>query len=66
MGEDQMGAGKKQHVRLNLGYTFIEAEVWDFDREADQHPGEGIAIGKGSSKSYGVGVSIVRGSISTG
>jgi len=68
MGEDQVGTGKKLHVRLNLGYAFSEAEVWDFDREADQHPGESIAIGKGSSKSYGggVGVSIARGSISAG
>jgi hypothetical protein len=56
IGENRMGAGKKLHVRLNPGYAFSETEVWDFDREADQHLGKGIAIGKESSKSYGVGV----------
>jgi len=68
MAEPVPGAGKKLHVRLNLGYAFSGTEVWDFEREADGHPGEGIAIGKGSSKSYGggAGVSIVRGSISAG
>ncbi len=63
-----LGEDKKLRVSLNLGYSFSAPEIWDFDPTVDKNGDKTISISNGQSKSYGggVGVSIVRGSISAG